>query len=148
MAEDISSIGATVRALADKEAIREVAHRYVDCAWRKDIAGLVNLFSTDGEMNFGSAGNNLILRGKAELMQGFERVMVHGYENGPFPFVHSHVIELRGDTATGRCYLEARVTAQGKNRIVGGYYHDQYVREGSEWKIRSRAMQTAFTWEE
>jgi len=37
-----------LQALLDREAIRDLASRYADCVWRKDVEGAVNLFAADG----------------------------------------------------------------------------------------------------
>jgi hypothetical protein len=56
------------------------------------------------------------------------------------PFVHNHVIELEGDTATGTCYLDLRAVVDGKSMIGSGSYEDRYVRVGDGWKFRSRKL--------
>ena len=37
-----------VREVAAREAIRDLSARYCDCVWRKDLDGLVSLFTEDG----------------------------------------------------------------------------------------------------
>ena len=129
-----TSIEASVRALADKEAIRDLARRYADCVWRKDVAGAVALFAEDGEMD---TGDRPPIRGRAALGAEYQRMIT-----GPqfHPFVHNHLVELGGDTATGRCYLDLRATVDGKSMIGSGWYDDRYVRVGGEWKFRSRKL--------
>jgi hypothetical protein len=56
------------------------------------------------------------------------------------PFVHNHVVDLRGDAASGTCYLDLRASMDGKSMIGSGYYEDQYARVGTEWKFRSRKL--------
>ena len=56
------------------------------------------------------------------------------------PFVHNHVVELRGETATGTCYLDLRASVEGRSMIGSGYYDDRYVRVDGEWKFRSRKL--------
>ncbi len=42
------SLSTTVRALADKEEIRELTARYADSVWRRDPESAVELFAEDG----------------------------------------------------------------------------------------------------
>ena len=51
--------------------------------------------------------------------------------------VHSPIIEVNGDRATGRWYYEAPVTnaGDGKAEWMVGIYNEEYVRENGEWKF-------------
>ncbi len=128
------NIEATLRELADKDAIRDLARRYAHCVWRKDVTGAVSLFADDGEMD---TGDRPVIRGKAALLEEYQRMIT-----GPdfHPFVHNHLVELHGDTATGICYLDLRASVDGTSMIGSGHYDDRYVRVGSEWKFRSRKL--------
>jgi hypothetical protein len=129
-----TSLEATVRELADREAIRDLASRYAHCVWRKDVHGAVSLFADDGEMD---TGDRPAITGHTALLEEYGRMIT-----GPqfHPFVHNHLIELHGDTATGICYLDLRATMDGTSMIGSGYYDDCYVRVGSEWKFQSRKL--------
>ncbi len=128
-------VAATVRALADKEAIRELARRYAHCVWTKDVPGAVGLFTEDGEMD---TGDRPPIRGRATLLAAYQSMIT-----GPsmYPYVHQHLVDLDGDRATGVCYLDLRATLLDGTTMSGfGYYHDVYVRVGGEWKFRSRKL--------
>ena len=56
------------------------------------------------------------------------------------PFVHNHVIELDGDSATGTVYLDLRATMDGKAMIGSGHYDDRYVRTAEGWRFASRKL--------
>jgi len=55
-------------------------------------------------------------------------------------------IELGGDTARSRCYLQAQHykagTPGGDNFTLGGYYRDELVRTSEGWKIKRRELHT------
>jgi ketosteroid isomerase-like protein len=123
-----------VRELADKEAIRDLARRYAHCIWRKDVEGAVSLFTDDGEMDM---GDRPPVRGRAALLEAYQ-AMITGPEFQPF--VHNHVIDLHGNTATGTCYLDLRATIEGKSMIGSGYYDDRYVRQDGAWKFAARKL--------
>lgn len=127
-----------IRELADREAIRDLANRYVDCMWRRDLAGVAALFTEDGVMD---TGDRPPMVGREAIVRTYE-----GVTAGPVlqPFVHNHVIDLDGDRATGRCYLDLR-SSFGDARLIGaGSYEDEYLRVGEEWKIRSRTLKMSF----
>lgn len=128
------SSDATLRALLDREAIRDVVSRYAHCVWRKDVDGAVSLFAEDGEID---TGDRPAIRGRAALLEAYGHMIT-----GPqfHPFVHNHLIELHGDTATGICYLDLRATVEGTSMIGSGYYDDHYVRIGGAWKFQSRRL--------
>ncbi len=131
---DDRNVEAALRELADGEAIRNLARRYAHCVWRQDAFGAISLFTEDGEMD---TGDRPVIKGKKALVEAYER-MLGGAEF--HPFVHNHVIELHGNSATGTCYLDLRATVDGKSMVGSGYYDDQYVRVGEEWKFRSRKL--------
>ena len=126
-----------VRALADKEAIRDLARRYADCIWRRDIRGAVGLFAEDGVMD---PGTGAPIAGRAALLEAYEGMLTGDLQ----PFVHNHVIELGGDRASGRCYLDLRATREWVSMMGSGYYDDVYVRTAEGWKFQSRRLNMRF----
>jgi ketosteroid isomerase-like protein len=125
-----------VRELADREAIRDLPVRYCDCLWRNDIDGLVSLFTEDGAFAVRCDELEAVSRGRAELKEMYESVADEIY---PRPYIHNHVVELRGpDSAIGRCYLEVRSEKHDMDWIGAGYYEDRYSKIGDEWKFALR----------
>jgi ketosteroid isomerase-like protein len=133
-----SELEAVVNELADAESIRDLARQYAHHVWRNDAASVVELFSEDGEMN---TSLEQPVRGKAALRELFERLIG---DSDFQPFVHNHVIDIRGDEASGTCYVDLRATVDGKSMIGSGYYEDTYVREGGVWKIETRGLTLRF----
>lgn len=130
----VKSFDTSVRELVDKDAIRDLARRYAHCVWRKDVEGAVALFADDGEMD---VGDRPPMRGRAALLAEYAK-MITGPEL--HPYVHNHIVELHGDTATGVCYLDLRGTVDGRSMIGAGWYDDRYVRDGDGWRFRSRKL--------
>ena len=126
-----------VRALVDNDAIRDLARRYADCVWRRDISGAVTLFADDGVMDTGTGAP---IVGRAALLEAYRSMLTGDLQ----PFVHNHVIELAGDRATGRCYLDLRATRDGISMMGSGWYDDVYVRTASGWKFQSRRLNMRF----
>jgi len=127
----------TVRRLADTEAIRDLARRYADCVWRLDGAGAVGLLAEDGVMEVGEGAR---IVGRAALLEAYQAMLTGDLQ----PFVHNHVIELDGDRAVGRCYLDLRATRDGISMMGSGHYEDVYVRLADGWKFRSRKLKMRF----
>ena len=133
-----TSTEAIIRKLADLEAIRDLARRYAHCVWQKDAQGAANLFTEDAVMDTGF-GPPLV--GRTALFESYSQVLGDGHFQ---PFVHNHVIELDGDTASGTCYLDLRSVSAGKSMVGAGYYNDNYVRVGDQWKFKSRKLNMAW----
>jgi hypothetical protein len=136
MAKNVDQLAAE---LADREAIRELPQRYCDCVWRGDVEGIVNLFSDDGEFTIiGNKRENKTV-GRANLLRSYGE----GLANlTPRPYIHNHVIELKGNGhASGRCYVELRNASDNMAWLGTGFYHDEYLKVGDQWKFKSRRFQ-------
>jgi hypothetical protein len=120
--------------LADREAIRDLACRYAHHVWQKQVAAAIELFTEDGEMD---TGEPPILRGRAALLEAYERMLSDGLFQ---PFVSNHVITLAGEEASGTCYLDLRAVSDGRSMIGAGYYEDRYQRVEGQWKFRARRL--------
>jgi len=126
---------ARIGRLEDREDIRDLANRYAHHVWQREPLKAVDLFARDGVMDL---GEGTVIRGRDALAAVYgEKV---GGEMMLHPFVHNHVIELNGDSATGTCYLDLRCTRDGESLMGSGYYHDVYVREEGAWKFQSRKL--------
>ncbi len=135
---DLAELHRTVRRLADLEAIRELAHRYAHFVWQLDISGAVDLFTEDGIMD---TGDRPPIVGRKDLLETYERMLGAAQFH---PFVHSHVIEIDGDTATGTCYLDLRAAVEGKSMVGSGWYEDRYVRTPAGWKFTLRTLKMRY----
>ncbi|MBI1884919.1 MAG: nuclear transport factor 2 family protein [Chloroflexi bacterium] len=127
-------IDALVQEIADREAIRELVSRYAHCVWTKEMDAIVALFTADGEMDL---GDGRPLRGREALRKAYNRML------GPDefqPFVHDHIIELKGERATGVCHLDLRATIGGRSMIGSGRYEDVYEKADGRWRFRSRKL--------
>jgi hypothetical protein len=132
------NLEAMVAELADREAIRALPQRYCDCVWRGDAAGVVDLFADDGAFIVSGGGRDRSVRGRAELLKTYSSDLS---SIKPRPYIHNHVIEFSGDRrASGRCYVEVRNAADNMNLLGTGYYNDEYVKVGDQWKFQSRSI--------
>ncbi len=123
-----------IQHLLDLEAIRDLAHRYAHCIWGKDATGAAQLFTEDGCMDMGRGEP---ICGRTALASIYEQAFTSSITH---PFVHNHVIELSGDTATGTCHIDLRITIDEKTLIGSADYHDVYVRQDGTWLFQSRKL--------
>ena len=125
-----------VREIAAREAIRDLSARYCDCIWRKDVDGLVSLFTDEGTFRVEGLEVEASSRGHAQLRKVYEKALA---EIDPRLFIHSQIVDLLGGhRATGRCYVEVFSAKFDMQRIGLGYYEDQYTKIGDKWKFASR----------
>jgi hypothetical protein len=126
-----------IQEVIDREAIRTLPVRYCHCVWRKDPDGWANLFAADGEI---SATDSSL--GRAQGREALRKMIASGLDTSkPRPFIHNHVVELLGpDRAKGTCYVEVRLLRDGKKQYMTGWYDDEYVKEGGDWKFKSRKI--------
>ena len=80
-----------MRELSDREAIRELVHRYAHCVGRS-VCAAVDLFAEDGEMD---TGDRPVIRGRKALLESYEQLLGAADFH---PFVHNHLISLRETT--------------------------------------------------
>jgi len=129
----MSTLEERVRAIEDRDEIRELTARYCQLAVRGDAEGVVDLFTEDGVME----SEGTLERGRARLAelyrQSFEALR-------PIPTVHNHVIELDGDRATGFCTLELRMVENGEAVTAAGHYEDSFERVRGVWKFSRRKI--------
>ena len=131
----MSTIEERVQELADKDEIRELTARYCLAVAEGDADTLVALFCPDGTFTAGDRQYSG-LEGLRELYGGLAAGVP------PKPFIQNHVIEVDGDTATGRCGAEIRMVRKGEAYTTAGHYADVYRRVDGRWRFASRNFMT------
>ena len=122
--------------LADREAIRDLPVRYCDCLWRKDVDGLLGLFTDDATFVVKGIEVEAVSRGRAALKKMHEKALA---ETTPRLLVHNQIVNLLGgDRATGRCCVEVRNLGITMEWIGVGYFEDEYAKMGNQWKFAAR----------
>jgi ketosteroid isomerase-like protein len=125
--------------LADEHAIETLLARYADAVNRRDAEAWAALWTADGVWKaFGQAfeGRDVVVGTWKAAMQGFRFV---------FHVVHSGVIELDGDTAHGRWSISEQLqSVSGAPGMLLALYHDDYRREGEDWRFASRELQVLY----
>jgi hypothetical protein len=138
----LEELEARIRVLEDIEALRKLKATYcylcdagLDDERNRDE--LISHFSADAKVDFGF-GPMSVFEGRQGLETFFGQV-VPGAVSFCMHMVHNPIIEVNGDTATGRWYYEAPTTDAASDRAqwMAGTYEEQYVREDGEWKFCS-----------
>lgn len=122
-----------VRAIEDREAIRELTARYCRLAVQGRAEEIVDLFAEDGVMETGDTRE----RGRSRLLELYRESFM---ALRPIPTVHNHLVDLQGDRATGFCSLELRMVEKGEAVTAAGHYEDSFVRVGGAWKFAHRKL--------
>ena len=144
MAQDlearIQALEAQIQALQDREAVRALRYRYHECVNEGQLAAIPDLFTEDGDLDFGYLGK---ARGREELTTFFGGVsQLLSFVK---QFVHNHAIELEGDGGTGYSYLEAKTISKGEAYVVAARYDDEYAKENGQWKFKKMHLTPYFT---
>jgi ketosteroid isomerase-like protein len=129
------------QAIADRVEIEALRGEFSDAAMMRDRARLASLFTPDGVLRMPNIPAEFA--GREEIRAGGERLQ----DQWDF-FVqttHPGTIQLDGDTATGRAYMQelarARDGRQGMNFAI---YHDRYARTGDGWKFTERVYEVRY----
>jgi hypothetical protein len=124
-----------LRAVIDREEIRELGLLYCHYMWTKDMQ-VVDLYTEDGR--FGDrAGQTALNEMYSSIFQGTAY---------PHPYAHNHVVEFDGaEHATGVCYNDLRYLDDGVMRIISGFWKDEYVRVNGAWKFKVRQWTPHFS---
>ena len=132
----------TLAALADREAVRELAHRYAVAVDRKDLDAVARCFTPDCAYE-GALGRGTIadaLRALADAFARYERTM---------HLVGTQTIALDGDRASMETYCVAHhVLPGGRQLTVGVRYLDEVQRTADGWRIARRTATREWTRDE
>jgi len=133
-----------LQTLLDERAILQVVTRYARALDTKDWSLLDDVFLPNAT---GDLASPAILEG-IDAIRARIRMALDPLDESQH-LVGNHEVNVDGDTATHRCYLQAqhvRNDAEGGiNFIVAGRYEDQFVRTDVGWRISHRRLVTMWT---
>jgi hypothetical protein len=122
----LAAVELRLRTLEDIEEIRTLRMRYHEMHNERRSGDIAELFAADGELDLNFMGSTL-----ANLLTSTQRNELMKQ------MVHSHVVEVTGDSATGFAYLDGRAVFHGRAFVYGGRYDDRYVRTPAGWRFLS-----------
>lgn len=124
--------------LDDHRAIIELTAVYCFALDEKDFEKLRDVFLPDASAQLGSSSQD----GVDEIIDRISGTLDRF--DGSQHMVGTHQVEIDGDTATCRCYLQAQhMRPAGEEPpllTVGGRYEDRLVRTPEGWRIAHRTL--------
>ncbi|MBW2422425.1 MAG: nuclear transport factor 2 family protein [Deltaproteobacteria bacterium] len=138
----LEALETRIRRLEDIEEIRKLKARYCDLcdaglSDERNLTALIDLFTEDAKVDFGM-GEGSHFAGRPGLQIFFGQVIPSSV-SFCMHMVHNSVIEVDGDSASGRWYFEAPTTnaATRKPQWMAGRYIEEYARIEGHWKFAS-----------
>jgi ketosteroid isomerase-like protein len=129
------------QAIADRVEIEALRGEFTDAAMMRDRARLASLFTPDGVLRMPNIPAELV--GREQIRVGGERLQ----SQWDFFVQNTHPgsIQLDGDTATGRTYIqEIARTLDGRQGLNFAIYHDRYQRTADGWKFTERVYEVRY----
>ncbi len=131
-------------ALDEIEAIKRLKYKYLRCLDTKSWAELAECFTEDAISAYDSG--KYTFEGRDQII-GFLEKAFGSPTMLTLHQVHHPEIELTGaTTAKGTWYLEDMVIDTRSNTTLRGasFYHDEYVKQGGAWKLKSTGYERTF----
>lgn len=122
---------ADVQLLLDLRAVEQLKYRYLRTLDTKDWEGFEACFLPEATGDY----NGLVFADRAALVDYMRANLGEGMLT--LHQVHHPEIEIDGDTATGRWYLQDRVIVSAFDFMLEGasFYEDRYVRTEDGWRV-------------
>ena len=129
------------QAIADRVEIEALRGEFTDAAMMRDRARLASLFTPNGALRMPNIPAELV--GREEIRAGGERLQA--LWEFFVQTTHPGAIQLDGDTATGRAYIQELARARdGRQGLNFAIYHDRYQRTGDGWKFTERVYEVRY----
>jgi ketosteroid isomerase-like protein len=127
-----------LQAIADRVQIEVLRGEATDAAMMRDYDRAASLFTDDAVVRVPHIGAEAI--GREEIRAGAERLL--GLLDYFVQNTHPGMIQLDGDTASGRAYIcELIRFSDGRSELNYAIYHDRYQRTGDGWKFTERVYE-------
>lgn len=135
----VRALESTVSDLSDRAAIQDLRFHYHVAVNEKELDAIHPLFTEDAMVEFEGIGS-------AQGRDAIEALYREVVGKSPFikQFIHNHVITLKGETATGLSYLDARTVKDGESILVAARFDDEYLRTSAGWKFRALRLKIYF----
>ncbi len=130
-----------IQRLEDIEDIRRLRNRYHASLNESRYEQCRALFTEDAVVELGYLAR---YEGIDAIDRGFRAM---GERDRFFikQFIHSHDVDVDGDSGTGTSYLEARYGRFGVSYVVAGRYDDVYARVNGVWKFKAMIAELFYT---
>jgi ketosteroid isomerase-like protein len=131
-----------VRILEDIEEIRQLKSRYVYALDERDWDSVVDSFTDDAKVDFGTFGGH---QGRKEIEEFFKVTFPPGW-SFTMHMTQDPIIEVDGDKAKGKWYMHESTTFAETDTAVWGAakYEDEFVRVDGKWKCSYSLVKIIF----
>lgn len=121
--------------MTDREDITDVLTRYATGIDRRDWALFRTVFTDDCELDYGDIGSFHGVDAVTEFMD-----QTHAMAGHTLHRLTNFAIDVDGDTAAARTYVDALIFAPDNNSGVNavGFYDDELIRTPAGWRIARR----------
>jgi ketosteroid isomerase-like protein len=129
------------QAIADRVEIEALRGEFTDAAMMGDYERAASLFTPDGALRMPNIPAELVgqeqIRAWGERVPNFVEFLIQN--------THPGIIQLNGDTATGRAYMsEIGRLLDGPAELNYAIYHDRYQRTADGWKFTERVYEVRY----
>ena len=130
-----------LQAIADRVEIEALRGEFTDAVMMRDYDRAASLFTPDGALRMPNVPAELV--GREEIRAWGARVPT--FVDYLVQTTHAGLIELDGDTASGRAYLSELIHLRdGRSELNYAIYHDRYLRTPDGWKFTERVYETRY----
>ena len=130
-----------LQALADRVEIEALRGEYTDAVMMRDYDRVASLFTPDGALRMPNVPAELT--GPEEIRAFGQRVPA--FVDYLVQTTHPGTIQLDGDTASGRAYLqELGRLRDGRSELNYAIYHNRYQRTADGWKFTERVYEVRY----
>ena len=130
-----------LQAIADRVEIEALRGEFTDAVMMRDYDRVASLFIPDGALRMPKIPAELA--GREEIRAWGERVPA--LVDYLVQTTHPGTIQLDGDTASGRAYLQELARLRdGRSELNYAIYHDRYQRVGDGWKFTERVYEVRY----
>jgi ketosteroid isomerase-like protein len=130
-----------LQTIADRVEIEALRGEFTDAAMMRDYDRLASLFTADGALRMPNIPAELAGREKIRAWGDRVPELVEFLVQT----THPGTIQLAGDTASGRAYLQEIGRARdGRSELNFAIYHDRYQRTGDGWRFTERVYEVRY----
>jgi ketosteroid isomerase-like protein len=130
-----------LQAIADRFEIEALRGEFTDAVMMRDYDRVASLFTPDGALRMPNVP--VELAGRDEIRAWGHRAQ--GRWDYFVQTTHPGTIQLEGDTASGRAYIQELIRLRdGHSEVNYAIYHDRYQRTPDGWKFTERVYEIRY----
>lgn len=119
--------------MSDRDEIVDLTIRYATAIDSQQYSLLTTVFTDDAHVDYGEVGQWTGGAAVATFMEAAHAVATHTMHR-----MSNQAIDVNGDTATVRTYVDALILFEGGGANPIGYYDDHVARTDEGWRITRR----------